>query len=449
MMAPIGGIVATRWYDRQPLTRIVTLHSVTGDKRMNRQLRAWLIVASASLTALSSIRTVNAQQVAPARRVWAGPVVDALKFFPSPSPDGRLLAYADAHTGELTLREIATGETRQLTDGSWDKGKNAFASWTAFSRDGKQIAYGWYNDSNPSYELRIIGIDGGAPRVVRHPLDKRGARPADWTPDGRYVVAVTTGDAQTAQLELVPAAGGPPRLLKSFPDWRRPKQVRVSPDGKYVAYDCPARKDAMERDIFLLALDGSRETTAIKWPGDVHFVGWTNDGRLTFTSDKAGSPAIWTVRVENGRPVGEPSLVTKDLWRSSGFDLAAQGSYFYVVETGDRDVFTAAFDPVVGKLLSKPLGLTHSPGEGYGGVAYSRDGRSVAYLSYRAPRMSYSAYSLVGDATITIQPLEGGQSRTLRPALAGVKASSGDRTTRRCSSLRAMTGGNPRATGST
>ena len=66
------------------------------------------------------------------RRVWAGPEVNADG---APSWDGRYLSFTDRNTGNIALRDLATGETRDLT-------KNAdsrqYPARSLISPDGKQ-----------------------------------------------------------------------------------------------------------------------------------------------------------------------------------------------------------------------------------------------------------------------------------------------------------------------
>ncbi len=91
------------------------------------------------------------------RQVWA-PAVDALG---SVSADRRHLSYVDWETGDLALRELATGKTRRLTNkGSWSE-SSEFAMESAFSPDGKQIAYAWVNKDDSMKETRPTKLDYG------------------------------------------------------------------------------------------------------------------------------------------------------------------------------------------------------------------------------------------------------------------------------------------------
>ena len=105
------------------------------------------------------------------RRVWAYP---GLNDVMSPSPDGRYLAFQDQRTGDLALRDLATGENRRLT-----KNKVAWARFTREARispDGQRVAYDW-GFPGEGFDLRVVGIDGSQPRVVYHHEEVRRAKP--------------------------------------------------------------------------------------------------------------------------------------------------------------------------------------------------------------------------------------------------------------------------------
>ena len=59
-------------------------------------------------------------------------------------------------------------------------------------------------------------------------------------------------------------------MLKSV-DWRGSSNMFFSPDGKYLGYDLPESDTARQRDVFVLAIDGTREIPAVVHRGqDLH-----------------------------------------------------------------------------------------------------------------------------------------------------------------------------------
>jgi Tol biopolymer transport system component len=81
-------------------------------------------------------------------------------------------------------------------------------------------------------------------------------------------------------------------------------------------YDFPPKEDSPDRDIFVLATNGSRETPLVEHPGNDFVLGWAPDGkRILFASDRTGVLSAWVIAVADGRPQGAPELVKSDIGR--------------------------------------------------------------------------------------------------------------------------------------
>ena len=132
------------------------------------------------------------------------------------SPDGRYLARVDSETSNLELRELATGRTRPLTSA----GKPGDPDWgaaaaSAFSRDGRQIAYQWgyVREGKGAGTLRVVDTAEGSDRRPRVLFDNpevgNVAAPTDWSRDGKWIAAVIPRRTDnTAQVGLVNVAEG-------------------------------------------------------------------------------------------------------------------------------------------------------------------------------------------------------------------------------------------------
>src|SRR5437899_11938853 len=95
----------------------------------------------AALAALSTAGWVVAAEPAAPRLVWSGPGVTLLG---GPSRDGKYLSYVDPVTGNLAIREIATGQNRALTKRA--PGSKEFAYFSAIAPDSSRVAYAWFNE---------------------------------------------------------------------------------------------------------------------------------------------------------------------------------------------------------------------------------------------------------------------------------------------------------------
>ena len=345
------------------------------------------------------------------RKVWAGDDVD---FMGAISPDGRYLSYVDWDTGDLAIREIATGKKRRLTNkGSWDE-SSEFAEFSRWSPDGKQIVYDWYNKKE-FVDLCIIGLDGAKPRILYSNEEVVWAQTYDWSPDGKQILAFFWRKDDINQIVLVSAADGSVRILKTL-DKYWPQNMCFSPDGRCIVYDFPQKEDSVERDILLLTSDGSREIPLVEHPAHDFVLGWAPDGKnILFASDRARTLGAWLIAVADGKPQGAPELVKPDIGRFQPMGFTQKGSFYYGISQRWDDIYIAELDPETGEILVPPkrpitrfVGYNQTPD-------YSPDGKYLAYISRRP--LTISQGSSNGGNVLCIKSLETGQEREVLPAL--------------------------------
>ncbi|MFQ5663794.1 MAG: hypothetical protein ACE5HL_08180 [Terriglobia bacterium] len=335
-----------------------------------------------------------------ARQVWTGPDVNFYGLV-APSPDGRYITFVDG--GSLAVRDLATGEKRHLKNPSHP---NERAEFSIISPDGQQVAYEWHNKDDFD-ELRIMGFDGSGDRLLyRNKEMAESIRPYAWSPDGKHLVVLARLRDRTYQIAWVSVADGSLRVLRSL-DWRYPFKLSLSPDGRYLVYDLRTRKDAAERDIFLLAADGSREARLIQHPAmDRHPVWAPNGKRVLFASDRTGTWGLWAIQVVEGKPQGSPELVKRDMGRILPLGFADDGSYYYGLGSGMEDVYTAEIDPVSGKVITPPAPATERFVGSNWAPVWSPDGQSLVYHSFRGPVLFGP-----GSLTVVIRSVKTGAER--------------------------------------
>jgi hypothetical protein len=137
------------------------------------------------------------------RRIWSDPTTDTSGEI---SPDGRYLSFVDWETGDLAVRDQATGKSRRLTDEGSLQDPSRFALYSRWSPDGRQIAYDWYSPSGPfsSNEVRVLALKGGRPRVLYKGEEKTSVLTADWSPDGREILVIihSTGPSGSSRTPI-------------------------------------------------------------------------------------------------------------------------------------------------------------------------------------------------------------------------------------------------------
>ena len=366
-------------------------------------------IARVRLAALAQPRSPADPSTMVVRRLWESPSAD---YFGGPSPDGRYLTYIDFDTGNLAVHDVVTGQQRLLTQ--QPRGSSGVAGYSAISPDGQQVAYGWVvREKSRRGELRLVGLDTREPRVLYQNEEVTWVHPNAWTPDGKQILALFRRKDRTLQIVLVSVADGSVRVLKSL-GWNYPFNVDLSPDGRHIVYDFPPDEDSPNRDIFLLATDGSREIPLIEHPADDKGPVWTPDGtKVIFASDRTGRASAWVLRLADEKAQGPPELVKPDLGRFFPVGFDRNGSYYYELHTGMRDVSLATLNPVTGKLGAAPSRATERFVGATYGADWSPDGQSLAYVRNE----QLDAFSLELGSTVIIQSLDTGTDRKLSPTL--------------------------------
>jgi Tol biopolymer transport system component len=312
------------------------------------------------------------------RRVWSG--VDANFYASTPSPDGRLVTEIDWETGDLAIRDLETGALRRVTDkGTWQQSSD-YAEWSVFSPDGDRLAYSWFSHGR-GYELRLIGVDGSDMRTLLPAHEDMSYVAAEhWSPDGRLVLVTVGRRDRTTQIGYVDVESGRYTVLKST-DWRQPRKALFSPDSRHIAFDFPPTEQSQSRDIFVIAVDGTRESTVVGTPAHERLLGWLPDGSgILFHRQDQSTRAVWKIAVRDGAAAGAAQLVEPDVLQIDPLGFS-RDAYYYGVQPERRQVHTMPIDIANGRALAAPQPVM-DPSDGasaYG--TWSPDGRSFAFLT--------------------------------------------------------------------
>jgi Tol biopolymer transport system component len=235
-------------------------------------------------------------------------------------------------------------------------------------------------------------------------------QPFDWSPDGQRLLIVLAMPDGTHRIAIISIADGSVRILKTL-DWRQPITMNFSPDGRWIVYDLPQQDSGPERDLFLLAADGTRETPIVTHPADDFLLGWTPDKQtVLFASDRTGTPGAWAIQVTEGKPVGPPRFVRGDLgWRVHPMGFSRAGALFYFIENTISNVYTAMLDPPSGQVADTISAVGGRYAGTYQSADWSPDGRQLALVVDRTG---------LPDRRLMVWSTERGEARELRPDLA-------------------------------
>ena len=269
-------------------------------------------------------------------------------------------------------------------DGIAEEPDHRYPLGAVFSADGQRVAYEFLIEKSERSLLRVVQIGDQiheSRTLVDNP-DLQNISPMDWSPDGRWIAVSIRRMDRIAQIGLVDARDGALRVLRSV-EWLGPSHMAFSPDGRTVAYDRPSGEGEVERDVFVMAIDGSREFPAVVNPSDDRLVAWApGGGQLLFTSDRGSTVGLWTVPIQDGK-AGPTAEFIADTGPSRPLGLTASGALYYRALVAGADIWTAPFDRQSQQLTSPPerllrqfKGLNNMP-------EWSADGQYLAYVSRR------------------------------------------------------------------
>jgi eukaryotic-like serine/threonine-protein kinase len=296
------------------------------------------------------------------------------------SPDGRYLPYSEFKTGNLAIYEFATGASRVLTT-SGDGGDN-YATESIVSADSSHIAYNWNDASCECAQLRVMDAGGENARTLYGGRGSAGILPLEWSLDGREILATRQRATGETEVILLSALDGSVHLVRTFT--QSPWKVALSPDSRYIAYDRAEDAGDKDRDIYLSTTDGSQEIPVVTGPAYDSHPAWTPDGSgLVFASMRTGGPGLWLQDVKDGRAVGPPRLLDKDMGPFAPITLTRQGSLFYRHRTGLMDVYTVAIDPSTGDVRGEPSIAANSFQGSNLAADWSPDGETLVFASWR------------------------------------------------------------------
>jgi len=305
--------------------------------------------------------------------------------------DGKYISNIDRDTGDMVQFEVASGQTRRITNrGPAHETGDVFED-PVFSRDGKQIAYvSWTKENDWGPQLRIRNLDGSGLRTLYSEKGAANVIPFDWSPDAGSILVIRDRN-KARELTLISTADGSVRVLRSIalsPLTLVPR-ASFSPDGRFIAFSSVREGSPPHGEVFLMTADGRNEVVVAGHPAEDQLFGWTPDGTsLVFLSDRSGTWDIWAVHIAGGKQQGEPELLKKDFGLGAKFGLGAEvlgfapgGSVYYKTATSSGRIYNGAIDLATGKVLGPPAPVTtRFTGPPYM-LTWSPDGRNLLYLS--------------------------------------------------------------------
>jgi serine/threonine protein kinase/Tol biopolymer transport system component len=374
--------------------------------------------SSAPATGSHAAAAVVSRPVRPGWKVWAGAggglglVLIALLIYvqsrPLPPPkvsgyvqvthDGNQKRITGTDGARLYLNDFisAGGVVAQVSGSGGEVARVAVPTPTmqllAVSPDGAELLVADEVGSAYKGPLWAVPVLGGSPRRLAEAVGQAGA----WSPDGQMMVYADGHD-----LFLAKSDGADPHKLVSAtnrifaPAW--------SPDGTVIRFSVGS-PDSAERSLWQVSINGTDLHALLpSWhtPPRECCGKWTPDGKY-FVFQSQGN--IWALAEKGslfGKANGQPMQLTPGAMAFFSPQPSKDGKKLFVVgaltrgELARYDAKSAAFVPFLSGISAD-------------GVSFSKDGQSVAYVSYP-------------EATLWISKVDGSQRLQLSyPPLAAV-----------------------------
>ncbi len=249
------------------------------------------------------------------------------------SADGKWISYVSIPEAALWRSRADGSDRMQLSP------EGVRAALPHWSPDGKQIAYASLKQGG-SWKLAVVSANGGDSHEV---LPDEGSQiDANWSPDakrlmfGDYSKATDRGnirilDLTTRKIESIPGSDG----LFS-PRW--------SPDGRYIA--------ALSTDYTTLMLYEVKTQKWSKWiqesAGSVSYPMWSADSKYIYFDDAVnGAEAIRRLKIGSSAAEGVFEISTLDRYPGPlgpWFGRTADGSWMFVQDRSTQEVYQLSME---------------------------------------------------------------------------------------------------------
>lgn len=342
----------------------------------------------------------SASEVTP--DAWASLGIDAIVVGQvTASGDGYNIAYqlvdtigASGTPGAVLSQNSITVAGKWLRYGAHAVSDDAFEKLTGIRGAFRtRIAYivQKHGGSQP-YEVRVADYDGHNQFIVN-----RSAQPLmspAWSADGKKLAYVSF-ENKKSQLVVQDLGSGARKVVASFPGHNG--APAFSPDGSRLAF--ASNKDGL-LNIYVLSLGSGQISQLTSGAGNNTEPSWTPDGSILFTSDRSGSPQVYTMSTSGGGASllgaggrsysGQMTSDGKTLVMISGDNIIKRD-----MVSGKTEVLSSTFLDESPSISPNGIMIIYSSTQGLGKVLQlvSADGRFKARLPGSDGQVKFPAWS--------------------------------------------------------
>jgi Tol biopolymer transport system component len=321
---------------------------------------------------------------------------EAIEAHPCWSPNSEEFAFSREEAGirSIFLKNIASNEERQLTEGDYDEIQ---PSW---SPDGSTILF--VRSRSPKVKLEPGDVFGSfsdgdiwAINVASRKESRlvENAFNPEYSPDGKRI-AVDASWAGPRRIWALDSRGyNPQQITSDTSEGISHVRPRWAPDGTKIVFQHIERTKFDVRVVDLI--DGTAISITNDAVQDINPI-WSRSGRFVyFSSYRGGGINIWRVAVSReGYPEGPPQQLTIGAGQDVELAVSRDGQRLaFSILRQNADIWRLPVAPDTGKPVGPPQEVITTTREDSRG-AWSPDGELIAFNSDRTGEMNIWLYSL-------------------------------------------------------
>jgi Tol biopolymer transport system component len=304
------------------------------------------------------------------------------------SPDGRYYSFFEStpfHENDNTIvvHDLLTDKMTSVSEfipGN-ESGKKSSLAWnSAWSPDGKKLAYDYSNNEDTSVtkqEVHLVNADGSGKKVLYSSSSVRGLAVFDFSPDGKNILCGLSGtNGQNSLMELT-IATGKNRIIKTYDEGVKVGGFKYSPIHPYISYH-------QNNNIFTMNSKSGQIEQVTFYDGMDSNPIWSMKGdKLLFISDRQGSNDLFYIEIVNGKPLGTPTSLKRQLGEGARImGMGNDGSVFFFNDTATTEIYTVGFSNGMDLMPESKKRITLPNADNSNGLArFSNDGKYISYQS--------------------------------------------------------------------
>ncbi len=312
---------------------------------------------------------------------------------------------------QLYRYDLATGDITLLTDG---KSRNTGPRW---SYQGDRVAYGSTQRNGNDVDIWVVHVNEPASARIVSEMQGGGWEVADWSNDGKQLLAMNGISAAETYVWLIDVTSGKKDLLtpKTGTETIAYSNARFAKDGKGVYFT--SDQDSEFQRLVYLDLSTRKNTIltpALNW--DVDEFDLSSDGRwIAFESNEDGISVLHVLDTKSNKEVPVPRLPVgvafRLEWRKNSRELAL------TLATASQSFDVYSVDVAAGKIerwtFSETGGLNTSGFSQPQLIHWkSWDDRSISGFLYKPPAKFSGKHPVIID-------IHGGPEGQVRPDFLG------------------------------